>query len=96
MKNPTASTGFESANLGTKGQHATSRPPKLKGGKKEYFVFCAFRSHIRKSVPRHLDSGMRKTNDNLVTDYLAVISSERYCVWQLLAEPSFQRHPICK
>jgi hypothetical protein len=27
-KNPTASTGFEPANLGTKGQHATSRPPK--------------------------------------------------------------------
>ena len=28
MKNPTASVGFEPANLGTKGQHATSRPPK--------------------------------------------------------------------
>jgi hypothetical protein len=28
MKNPTASTGFEPANLGTRGQHATSRPPK--------------------------------------------------------------------
>ena len=27
-KNPTASGGFETANLGTKGQHATSRPPK--------------------------------------------------------------------
>jgi hypothetical protein len=27
-KNPTASVGFEPANLGTKGQHATSRPPK--------------------------------------------------------------------
>ena len=29
LKNPTASAGFEPANLGTKGQHATSRPPKL-------------------------------------------------------------------
>ena len=29
LKNPTASTGFEPANLGTKRQHATSRPPKL-------------------------------------------------------------------
>ena len=29
LKNPTASAGFESANLDTKGQHATSRPPKL-------------------------------------------------------------------
>ena len=27
-KNPTASAGFEPANLGTKGQHATARPPK--------------------------------------------------------------------
>ena len=27
-KNPTASAGFELANLGTKGQHATPRPPK--------------------------------------------------------------------
>ena len=29
LKNPTASAGFEPANLGTKGQHATSRPPYL-------------------------------------------------------------------
>ena len=29
LKNPTASSGFEPANLGIKGQHATSRPPKL-------------------------------------------------------------------
>ena len=28
LKNPTASVGFEPANLGTKGQHATSRLPK--------------------------------------------------------------------
>ena len=28
LKNPTASVGFEPANLDTKGQHATSRPPK--------------------------------------------------------------------
>ena len=27
LKNPTASAGFEPANLGTKGQHATPRPP---------------------------------------------------------------------
>jgi hypothetical protein len=29
LKKPTTSAGFESANLGTKGQHATSRPPNL-------------------------------------------------------------------
>ena len=28
LKNPTASAGFEPVNLGTKGQHATSRPLK--------------------------------------------------------------------
>ena len=28
LKNPRASAGFEPANFGTKGQHATSRPPK--------------------------------------------------------------------
>ena len=28
LKNPTTSAGFEPANLGTKGQHATSGPPK--------------------------------------------------------------------
>ena len=28
LKIPTVSAGFEPANLGTKGQHATSRPPK--------------------------------------------------------------------
>jgi hypothetical protein len=28
LKNPTDSAEFEPANLGTKGQHATSRPPK--------------------------------------------------------------------
>ena len=28
LKNPTASAGFEPASLGTKGQHATSRPLK--------------------------------------------------------------------
>ena len=28
LKNPTVSAGFEPANLGTKGQHATSRPTK--------------------------------------------------------------------
>jgi hypothetical protein len=28
LKNPTASARFEPTNLGSKGQHATSRPPK--------------------------------------------------------------------
>ena len=39
-----ALVGFEPANLGTKGQHATSRPPKLPNG---YSVFdsCDFDLH---------------------------------------------------
>ena len=32
LKNPTASVGSEPTNLGTKGQHATSRPPKPSKG----------------------------------------------------------------
>jgi hypothetical protein len=44
LKNPMASAGFEPANLGTKGQHATPRPLKpLKG-----FLSFAFKSSILK------------------------------------------------
>jgi hypothetical protein len=32
LKNPTASAAFEPVNLGTKGQHATPRPPKPLSG----------------------------------------------------------------
>ena len=48
LKNPTASAGFEPANLGTKGQHATSRPPKpvrdtlLVNIKPFYFISCNY------------------------------------------------------
>ena len=38
LKNPTASAGFEPVNLGTKGQHATSRPPKP-----HVFLFILFK-----------------------------------------------------
>jgi hypothetical protein len=53
VKNPTASAGFEPANLGTKGQHATPRPPKplsrqswslLFWGKKRKFI--VLKNHI--------------------------------------------------
>jgi hypothetical protein len=36
FKNPTASAGFEPANLGIRGQHVTSAPPKLP----EHFSYC--------------------------------------------------------
>ena len=38
-KNPTASAGFEPANLGTKGQHATSTAPKPQRVC-NYWIFC--------------------------------------------------------
>ena len=36
LKNPKTSSGFEPANLGTKGQYATSRPPKPMRSKNVY------------------------------------------------------------
>ena len=39
LKYPTASAGFEPANLGTNGQHATSRPPEA-----AYQVGCKFKN----------------------------------------------------
>ena len=41
LKNPTVSAGFEPANLGTKGQHATSRPPKPQNCPKVLYFFFA-------------------------------------------------------
>jgi hypothetical protein len=42
LKNPTVSAGFEPANLGTRGQHVTSRPPK------------PFAADIRTKIPRDI------------------------------------------
>ena len=39
LKTPTGSAGFEPANFGTKGQHATSRPP-LKGSLRKIHTVC--------------------------------------------------------
>ena len=47
LKNPTASAGFEPANLGTKGQHATSRPPKP-------LVLCVNPLSVELNPIRHL------------------------------------------
>jgi hypothetical protein len=43
LKNPTASAGFEPANLGTRGQHASSRPPKP-------LLIDVYISHLFKSM----------------------------------------------
>jgi len=42
LKNPTASAGFEPANLGTKGQRATSRPPK------PIYIYMNFSPYIKR------------------------------------------------
>ena len=39
LKNPTASAGFEPVNLGTKGQHASPRPPKPLGPTLHKYLF---------------------------------------------------------
>ena len=48
-KNPTSSAGFEPANLGTKGQHATPRPPKS---------LCGIYTTKIKNRPKDLQMGL--------------------------------------
>jgi hypothetical protein len=60
LRNPAASAGFEPANLGTKGQHATSRPPqplayaiplgfkRLLG--EQHFVYIDIRNSVHASL----------------------------------------------
>ena len=48
LKNPMASAGFEPANLGTKGQHATSRPPKPLGTKVNAYL------HLSTAAIKHV------------------------------------------
>jgi hypothetical protein len=50
LKNPKASAGMEPTNLGTKGQHATSRPPKLLGLEKQYSNYVVSWTVSRESV----------------------------------------------
>ena len=47
LKNPKASVGFEPANLGTKGQHATSRPPQAPS---IYYTHTLFRVIMRQKT----------------------------------------------
>ena len=47
LKNMTASAGFEPANLGTKGQHATPRPPKPVGISLFIYAFVIYAHFFR-------------------------------------------------
>jgi hypothetical protein len=50
-KNPTVSAGFEPANLGTKGQHATSRPTKpLIGGILVLYIYIKNKTSIKRGI----------------------------------------------
>ena len=53
LKSPTASAGFEPANLGTRGQHATSRPPKPLNFNvnKIMHIKCDFKSKKHENFP---------------------------------------------
>ena len=83
LKNPTASAGFEPANLSTKDQHATSRPPKplirpiLRFG--PLLVADIRKPHAHKETGYSLDG-----NDTAGTEMLAELKS---CV------PALQRAP---
>jgi len=61
-KNPTASAGCEPANLGTKGQHATSRPPKT--------LTCWLR--IRKPSAIHTEVTSVLMENNCYSNLLAI------------------------
>ena len=58
LKNPTASAGFELANLGTKGQHATSRSPK---SLPQHVTFVLLRNHGIPLVTQSLTHSIRFT-----------------------------------
>ena len=54
LKNPTASFGFGPSNLGTKGQHATSRPPKPLGCNLLHFLKVTMVEWILFQSARHM------------------------------------------
>ena len=51
LKNPTTSAGFKPANLGTKGQHATSRPPKPLCNVK--WIICLLPNYLHSVTSNH-------------------------------------------
>ena len=62
-KNPTASAGFEPADLGTKGQHATPRPPK------PFPPFCT-----SSNIPSHSVSALNYAGACLLFAFQRVLS----------------------
>jgi hypothetical protein len=76
LKNPTASAGFEPANLGTKGQHATSRPPKPPVmGLLFYFSYSLIVSRcVRFELP-HLRTGSGTYNMLRLLQYVAAVTT---------------------
>jgi hypothetical protein len=69
-KNPTASAGFESANLGTRGQHTSSRPPK------PLVIVCYFKYLINLIV--------LETYSHAYQDSIVIIDHEWNNPWYVL------------
>ena len=77
LKNPTASVGFEPANLGTRGQHATSRPSKPLSFNLVYDKFGFF---LTPKCP-NLDTFKTKcANTNKAHAYISVSIEFRHAV----------------
>ena len=67
LKNPTASVGFEPANLGTKGQHVTSRPPKLHWGSMDWIDLHQDIGRRRNVVKMAVDCRVSQNTENFLT-----------------------------
>ena len=86
LKNPTASAGFEPANFGTKGQHATSRPlkPFLRCNfvlgceiKISYCEPASVTFRLDRSIPRYLKRDEEPTSPT-DSQLIAIRSDGRY------------------
>ena len=82
-KNPTASAGFEPANSGTKGQHATPRPPEP--------ILHTHRSKIKLSLCTWLGGGIAPIILNLGTTWKWEANSTSQPLYPSKWEPSLSQ-----
>ena len=74
LKNPTSSAGFEPANLGTKDQHATPRPPKPLC-RYYYFILILL---IFISSALHSSLSSHTTLDYMIIHSFSILSDDRF------------------
>ena len=78
LKNPTASAGFETANLRTKGQHATPRPPKT-------LHYSTQKKNVKETGSlRYLGKLTREGKETLVQVWTAPEGSRRLRIPEIL------------